>query len=227
MSTSNTGGWIQAGLFLLPVYGILTFVGTFTHQPNPDTDFAAYAQYLSTTSYLVQHLVCSIIGTVLGIFGTISLGAYLSGSRSGRLGLLAMVAGVAGSALILTIFGFATFVSPAIGNAYLAGQHQAEEINQAILGLPLILTALSGGLLYTASTILFGIAIWRSEGLPRWAGVLYAPAGFLISILGLMIGASQTAGAVLLIAGTSWIAWSAMRRPSADTVDVGAQPRVQ
>ena len=139
----------------------------------------------------------------------------------------AMVSSVAGSALILTIFGMSTFASPAIGHSYLAGQHQAVEINQAILGTPLIVTALLGGLLYTVGTILFGVAIWRSGTLPRWAGVLYAPTGFLISVAGLMVGQAQTLGTVLLIAGSGWIAWRVLRRPSTRAVGVQAQPRVQ
>jgi hypothetical protein len=56
MSAPNTAGWVRLGLLLLPIYGVLTFIGTFTHQPDPNTDFEAYARYLSTTSYLVQHL---------------------------------------------------------------------------------------------------------------------------------------------------------------------------
>ena len=226
MPTPNTTGWVHLGLLLLPVYAILTLIGTFTHQPDPNTDFEAYARYISTPSYLISHLGVSIFGTVLAILGFIALAAYLVDGRAGRLALFAMVTGVAGNALILTIFGFSTFASPAIGHAYLEGQHQAVEINQAILGLPLIATALTGGLLYTTSTILFGIAIWISETLPRWAGVLFAPSGLLISILGLVMGQSQTVGTALLMVATAWISWSVLRRPSAETVGPGAQPRV-
>jgi len=224
--TPNTTGWVRLGLLLLPVYGILTLIGTLTHQPDPNTDFEAYARYISTTSYLISHLGVSIFGTVLAILGFIALAAYLVNGRAGRWAHFAMVTGVAGNSLILTIFGFSTFASPAIGQAYLEGQHQAVEINQAILGLPLIVTALTGGLLYTASTSLFGIAIWRSGTLPRWAGILYAPAGFLLSILGLVVGQSQTVGTALLIVATAWISGSALRRPSAESVGLGAQPRV-
>jgi hypothetical protein len=225
MTVSGAYGWIRVGVWALPIYGLLTFWSTLTHQPDPNTDFEAYARYISTTYYLVDHLVGSIGGTILAIFGAVALGAYLAGGRAGRTALFAMVSSVAGSALILTIFGFATFVSPAIGRAYLAGQQNVVEVNQDILGVPLFATALLGGLLYTVGTILFGIAVWRSETLPRWAGVLYAPTGLLISIFGLVIGQAQTLGAVLLVAGSGWIAWSVLQRPSAEAV--GTQPRVQ
>jgi multisubunit Na+/H+ antiporter MnhC subunit len=194
---------------------------TFIHQPDPNTDFEAYARYVSTTNYLVDHLFGSILGVTLAIFGAVALGVYLSSRRSA---LTAMVLSVAGNALILTIFGMSTFATPAVGRAYLEGQQNVVELNQDILGLPLILTALMGGLLYSTGTILFGIAVWRSVTLPKWAGVLYAPTGLLISILGLIQGQAQTLGSLLLIIGGGWIAWSAMRRPSTEPVETAAQP---
>jgi hypothetical protein len=205
-------GWIRPGMWALPLYGLLTFAGTLTHQPDPNTDFEAYARYVSTTTYLVGHLVGSILGITLGIFGAIALGAYLAGGRAVRPALTAMVLSVAGKALILTIFGMSTFATPAVGRAYLAGQHGIVEVNQDIIGIPLILTALAGGLLYSVGAILFGVAVWRSGVLPRWAGVLYAPTGFLISILGLTVGASQTLGSLLVVVGGAWIAWTVRLR---------------
>ncbi len=55
-------------------------------------------------------------------------------------------------------------------------------MNQDIIGTPVIVTALVSGLLYSTGTILFGIAVWRSATLPKWAGVLYAPTGLLIPL---------------------------------------------
>lgn len=210
--TTNLDSWTRTGLLALPVYGLLTLWATFTHQPDPGADFGAYARYVSSGAYLANHLVGSIFGTVLAIFGAVALGASLAVGRAGRTALAGMVAGVAGNALILTIFGTSTFATPAVGRAYLAGQQDIAAVNGDILGLPLIATALLGGLLYSASTVLFGVAVWRSGTMPRWAGALYAPTGFLISILGLMIGASQTVGSAMLIAGTGWICYSALRR---------------
>ena len=195
---------------------------TFTHQPDPTTEFEAYARYVSTTSYLLGHIFGSILGVTLAIFGAVALGAHLSGRRSA---LVAMVLSVFGNALLLTIFGMSTFATPAVGRAYLAGQQGVVELNQDILGLPLILIALAGGLLYSTGTILFGTAVWRSATLPRWAGVLYAPTGLLISILGLMIGQAQTLGALLVIISGGWVFWGAVRRPVIDRVEA-TQPRV-
>jgi hypothetical protein len=43
----------------------------------------------------------TIFGLILAIFGTFALGAYLTTSRAGRLGLVAMIISVLGSALFL------------------------------------------------------------------------------------------------------------------------------
>jgi hypothetical protein len=34
MSTASTANWIRAGLLALPVYGLLSFSATFTHEPD-------------------------------------------------------------------------------------------------------------------------------------------------------------------------------------------------
>lgn len=220
MATPNVGAWVRTGLLALPLYGLLTLWTTFIHQPNPNTNFEAYARYVSTTNYLVDHLFGSILGVTLAIFGAVALGIYLSSRHSA---LIAMVTSVAGNALILTLFGMSTFATPAVGRAYLEGQRNIIEVNQDILGTPVIVTALVGGLLYSTGTILFGVAVWRSVTLPKWAGVLYAPTGLLISIVGLAIGEAQTLGSILIIISGGWIAWTAMRRPSTEPVEPAAQ----
>jgi hypothetical protein len=221
MAAPNVGAWVRIGLLALPIYGLLTLWTTFIHQPDPNADFEVYARYVSATNYLVDHLFGSILGVTLAIFGAVALGVYLSSRRSA---LWAMVLSIAGNALTLTIFGMSTFATPAVGRAYLQGQRNIIEVNQDIIGTPVIVTALVSGLLYSTGTILFGIAVWRSVTLPKWAGVLYAPTGLLISIVGLAIGEAQTLGSLLIVIGGGWIAWSVMRRPPTESVETAAQP---
>jgi hypothetical protein len=55
------------------------------------------------------------------------------------------------------------------------------KVKEAIFSSPaFIFLVVPGLLLYVVGTILFGVAIWRSGTLPKWAGVLYAPTGLLI-----------------------------------------------
>jgi hypothetical protein len=222
MSTASTANWIRAGLLALPVYGLLTFWATFTHEPDRQNQVEAYARYISTPTYLAHHL----LGSILAIFGVIALAVYLANGRSRHLALLGVVPSVAGNCLVLTIFGFSTLVSPVIGRLYLEGQAGAMEVNEAILTSPaFIFVVLPGLLLFLVGTILFGVAIWRSGTLPRWAGLLFAPTGLLLAA-GLQIGWAQTIGSALVVAAGVWIAWTALREP-AGQLGAEAQPRVQ
>jgi hypothetical protein len=226
MSATNTVNWIRAGLLALPVYGLLTFWATFTHEPDRQNQVEAYARYISTSTYLAQHLLGSILGTILAIFGLIALAAYLANGRTGRLALLAMGLSVAGNCLILTIFGFSTIISPVIGRLYLEGQPGAMEVNEAIFTSPaFVFLVIPGLLFFLVGSILFGVAIWRSGTLPSWAGALFAPTGLLMAA-GLQIGWSQTLGSALVVAAGGWIAWTAMRQP-ASRLRAEAQPRIR
>jgi hypothetical protein len=144
----------------------------------------------------------------------LALGAVLAATGVRRLALWGLVLSVAGMAFIMTLFGAATFAQPAIGRAYLAGQQAAVAINSDLYSAPAVAVGLTGGLLYSAGAVLLGVALWRAGTLPRWAGVLYAVAVPLISIIGLAAGVAQPVGAVLLIVSGAWIASTVWARPA-------------
>jgi hypothetical protein len=100
---------------------------------------------VSTTSYLIDHLFGSILGVPLATFSDVALGA--SPAVEPAFGAHSDGSGVAGNALILTVFGMSTFATPAVGGAYLEGMRTIVEVNQDILGPPLVVTALAGGAL--------------------------------------------------------------------------------
>jgi hypothetical protein len=203
----------RLGVVALPVYGLLVFLSTLSHQPDYRTDFHAYAEYVTTTSFLVSHLVGSILGTTIGIFGVLALGAVLATTGGRHLALPGLVLSVAGMAFIMALFGAAAFAQPAIGRAYLAGQQAAVAVNSDLYGTPAVVVGVTGGLLYSAGAVLLGVAIWRTGTLPRWAGPLYAVAVPLIAVIGLAVGVAQTVGAVLLIGSGAWIASTVWARP--------------
>jgi hypothetical protein len=204
----------RLGVVAIPVYGLLVFLSTLSHQPDYRTDFPAYAEYVTTSSFLVSHLVGSILGTTIGLVGVLALGVVLATTTGvRRLALRGLVLSVAGMAFIMTLFGAATFAQPAIGRAYLAGHQAAVAINSDLYGAPAVVVGLTGGLLYSAGSALLGVALWRAGRLPRWTGALYAAAVPLISIIGLVVGVAQPIGAVLIIISGAWIASTVWARP--------------
>jgi hypothetical protein len=236
MSTPNITRWIGIGLLGLPLYGALTFFSSLDPQPDPSTQYEAWSRFVTTNGYVLKHLFVSILGIVFQIFGTIALGAYLTSSRAGRMGLVAMVITVFGSALFLTIGGVSTFSAPQEGHAYLAGIEGYHKLPSILANTLQMATLGVSILLGFVGNVLLGVAVWRSGILPKWAGALWAFAPVLMYIFGLVyaltIGANATpptvpAGAVLLVISGAWMAWSVLSRPSAAAVGVQAQPRVQ
>ena len=240
MATPDTTRWIGIGLLGLPLYGVLTFFSSLNPQPDPSTHPEAWARFATTNGYALKHLFLTLFGTILSIFGTIALGAYLTRSRAGRMGLWAMVITVLGYSLFLTWAGVSTFAAPREGQAYLAGIEKFHEL-PIILAITLQgLTVVASILLGFVGNMLLGVAVWSSEILPKWAGALWAFAPVLMYVFGLVyaltIGAQATpptvpAGALVLAISGGWIAWSVLSGPSGAQEAMGAtaaaQPRVR
>jgi hypothetical protein len=236
MSAANTTRWIGIGLLGLALYGALTFFSSLNPQPDYNTHPEAWARFVTTSGYVLKHLFASIFGIIFAIFGVFALGAYLATSRAGRMGLVAMVLTVLGSALLLVILGVTTFASPEQGQAYLAGMN-TDELPDTFADTAQELTGLAYILLGFVGNILLGVAIWRSGTLPKWAGALWA-GGHVLMYLGQgyasTVGAASTPftvplGAVLAVISGAWMAWSVLSRPSgAQAVGgIAAQPRVR
>jgi hypothetical protein len=237
MAPPNTARWIGIGLLGLPLYGALTFFSSLDPQPDPSTQLEAWARYVTTNGYVLKHLFLSDLGIIFVTFGTFALGAYLTRSRAGGMGLWAMVIAVFGQALFLLIGGVSTFASPEEGQAILAGMEEIDNLPTSLASSVQTATFGVSVLLGLVGNVLLGVAVWRSGILPKWAGVLWAFAPILMYIFGiayaLTIGANATpptvpAGAVLIVISGAWMAWSVPIRPAAETVEVAAaQPRVR
>jgi hypothetical protein len=231
MSAPNTTVWIGTGLLGLPLYGALTFWSSLNPQPDPNTHYEAWSRYFTTDHYVLTHLFGSILGLILAIFGTFALGVYLAKGRAGRMGLVAMVITIFGSALFLPEIGVSTFAAPEEGQAYLAGIEEFAKLPDTFADTLFAATSLLFVVLIFVGNVLLGVAVWRSGALPRWAGVLWAGAATLMYPFGLVyaatIGPASTpptvlVGAVMLVVGGGWMAWSVLRRSSSAETAVGA-----
>ena len=77
MTSTPATTWIRVGLFALPVYALLTLWATIGAQPDVAADPEGWARYVSDPSYVVSHAFGSAGGTILAIFGSVALGAFL------------------------------------------------------------------------------------------------------------------------------------------------------
>jgi hypothetical protein len=238
MSATGIRRWIGAGLLGLPLYGALTFWSSMDPQPDPNTRMAAWSRYVTTDHYVLSHVFGSILGLIFALFGTFALGAYLAGGRAGRLGLVAMVVTVFGTALFLPAMGVSTFSAPREGLAYLSGIEEFDKLRTIFADGVFMATALLVIVLQFVGNVLLGVAVWRSETLPKLAGGLWAAGAVFMYPLGIVyavviLGVQSTpptvlVGALLLVVGGGWMALSVLRRPAPDVMEgVRAQPSVQ
>jgi hypothetical protein len=219
--------WIRAGLWALPVYGLLTVWSTLEAQPDQTTAPEAWARFVGSTAYVTNHTLGAIGGAVFAILGVMALGALLAPGRAGRLGLWALVMTVVGHALGLVIGGISAYATPAVGRAYLAGFPEVMQIEFPVQMTVVFALAL---LLMFVGNLLLGLAVWRSGALPRWAGAAWIASTVLFYLLGAVLGASTTGsslptqpvGAALMVAAGVWIARRAAG-PSADLAGTTAR----
>lgn len=208
---------VSRGVWLLPVFGVLTLWATITHQPSPTTEFASWARFVTTDEFLAKHLVGSIFGLALNLVGVASLTwVVLAVGRRIGTAVWGFTLTVLGSAGLLAGFGVAAFAQPAIGNLEAQQFAGAQNLYNDVYGIPAFVTLIGGGVLLSIATVLLARAAAAIDGSPRWARIAYGASGPLIAFLGVVFGPFQTIGSLAAIAGGIGIAL-AVRREGAIT----------
>jgi O-antigen/teichoic acid export membrane protein len=89
---------------------------------------------------------------------------------------------VLGLSVILSFVGIPTYAIPALAQEYLNGQENVIQTVEALFSGKLFAIIILGSLLQFVGFVLFGVAIWRSETLPKWAGGLLVIAGLFLAV---------------------------------------------
>lgn len=199
--------WARTWVWLLPVWGVLLAVSTLTHQPDYDTDFEGYADYINTTPFLLSHLVASIGGAVLAVIGAVALAVALTTTPAARTALGGLMAFLAGQVLMTSGFAVAAFFQPAIGRAFQDGNDAvARAVNEDVYGPEIFATIGLGLLLFIIGAALLGRAANRSGIAPLWAGRLFAVAAVAFAVTGFSIDILQPVAGLLIAVATGAIA---------------------
>jgi hypothetical protein len=207
---ATLAAWARHGIWLLPVWGVLLTLSTLTHQPDYTTDFPAYAEYVTTTVFLVSHLAGSIAGGALGALGAVALAVHLSTGPAARQALWGMALFVVAQVVLPSIFGLAAFFQPAVGHAFLAGDRSvAEAINDDVYGPDVFATVGVALLLVVVGAILLGRAAVRSGLGPRWAGTVFAVAVPVFTVGGQILTFLHPLGGVAIAASSAALARAA------------------
>jgi hypothetical protein len=209
---------VRIGLLALPLAGLLTLLATIASTAFFDFSDAAVdpdevAQAYGSSGYFLSQFAGYVLGLTLLTLGVFALTVYLSDIRGERWTLGAMVLSILGIGLLLSHYGLRAYAVPALGGAYLSGEQGAVEMANVIFADPTRSVFYAAFLLYAAGFILFGFAVWGSETLPRWAGVLLALHAPLLSAP--LPDLFSVLGALLLLLGGGWVAFTVLRNPPA------------
>jgi hypothetical protein len=227
MAPRDSDGPIRLGVLALPLAGLLALVGLYGSFQLGTGGILATGdnRAIVGSGYFVSEIAGNGLALTLLIFGVVALYAYLANSGVRAVALGAMVLSIFGIALQLIELGVFAFAIPALSRSFLDGNTESIRILDYIFAGPFRITTTLALLLYLAGFILWGVAIWLSGVLPKWAGVLVAAHAPLL-IFGPVSVLGPVLGALLALVGGGWIALSVLRSPPAPT-EVEAQPRVR
>ena len=217
--TDRLRNWGRLALWAIPVYGALLAVSTITQQPDYQTDFPAYARYVTTPQFLLSHLVASIGGAGFGLVGAAGL-FILADQVASRLARWGFVLWSFAQVGLVSVFGVAAFFQPAIGRAFLDGGGDiAVAINEDVYGGPVLVMVGVSLVLFIAGGILLGVAASRKQMLPRWAGFTFAASVTLFVVGFFLFDVLQpVAGLGVALAGVGFAVGA--RRSAAAGVDL-------
>jgi hypothetical protein len=232
VSLQNTAAvFIRVGILTLPIVGLLVLVGGLFSfgVPSPESYPTEAAQAGSTTGYFLAQIGSQVLGPTLAIFGILALFAYLVNTSVRRLATvvatLAMVLSILGMSMLLSTSGIHAYAVPALAQEYLNGQQNALQLVDTIFRQAIVVEILANLLIFVGF-VLFGVGIWRSGTLPKWAGVLLAVSSLVFAVPAYIPPLVILVSLLLVIAGVE-ISRGILRQPPPAQMEAEAQPRVR
>lgn len=199
----NQNTKLRWGAFALSSSATLTLGGLLLRGPLliETSDAQAFAESVASPNNLIAETFLPL-SLIIQLFGFLGMYAYLENPATQKSSFWGMVFSILGNGLFLPFAGVFAFAIPIVGQLYLAGNTDVMQV------ATLTLTPPSTGFFYliasafalTSGAILFALAMWKTNGIPRWLPIIY-----FIQAFGLSFGASiaypfeMTGGVLLLI----------------------------
>ena len=216
----------RISLTMLPLAGLLAVLGLLLRGPfgNPSTNPSAFAQAAASPNFGTAWVII-LLGSVVRIYSLMVLFAILAQTRAARWVFWALLFSFVSEALFLSLTGILAFAAPVAAKLYLQGDTGLINVLKAgFFSGPGLALLYPSGLIGTLGSILFSIAIYRSN-LPVWAGIIYALTTPLLAFAPAFSYILELLGGVLLLVSGTWIAVAVWRHQSAsETTSRTGQP---
>jgi len=173
---------ILISLWTFPISGLVASVALFLRNfvNLPAGDMTEWANSVASGNYLIAQYLY-ILAYVVPFFGFWALYMYLAQRQKEPLAFWGLMGTLLGTGLPLTTMGVIAYVSPVFGRLYLQGDTQLPQlINEIAMGSSMVM-GMPGAFLYVGGCLAFGIAIWQSGTINKWAGVALALHGLFIA----------------------------------------------
>jgi hypothetical protein len=208
----------RASLAMLPLAGLLTVLGLILRGPlgNPSINPSGFAQSAASANFGTSWIII-LLGSVARLYSFMILFGLLGLTRAGKLVFWAMLLSIVSEALFISLTGILVFTVPVAAQLYLQGDaHMLNVLMAGFFSGPVASVLYPAGLIGTLGSILFSIAIWRSN-LPMWAGVLYGLTTPLLAFAPAFSYGLELLGGLLLLVSSTWLATAAWRQTIRET----------
>jgi hypothetical protein len=203
----NQNTKLHWGAFALIFSALLTLGGLLLRGPLliDTSDAQAFAESVASQKNLIAETFLPL-SLVIQLFGFLGIYIYLDKPETQKTTFWGMVFSLLGNGLFLPFAGVFAFAMPVVGKLYLAGNTDVIQVAALTLGpgtgfAYLIASAFA----LTIGALLFAVAMWKTNNLPRWLPVIYVLQAFCLSF-GASIGYpfEMTGGILLLIFSSSF-----------------------
>jgi hypothetical protein len=208
----------RASLAMLPLAGFLAMLGLILRGPmgNPSVNPTGFAQSAASANFMIGWIII-LLGSVVRIYTFMVLFGLLGMTRASRLVFWALIFSFVAETLFLSPTGILAFAAPVAARLYLQGDsHMLNVMMAGFFSGPALALLYPSGLIGTIGSVLFSMAIWRTN-LPIWAAVLYALTTPLLAFAPAFSYVLELLGGLLLLVSTTWIALAAWRRSIRET----------
>jgi len=173
---------ILVSLWTFPISGLIAIVALLLRKfvNLPIGDISEWARDVVSRNYLTAQYLY-ILAYLIPFFGFWALYMYLAQRNKEKIAFWGLMGALLGTGLPLPTLGVLAYASPVMGNLYLQGNtNLPQAINEIVMGSSMVM-GMPGAFLYIGGCILFGIGVWQSGTINKWAGVTLSLHGLFIA----------------------------------------------